>query len=348
MTAAAGGCCDIDGEMLFIVSGGVPATRDLAQGRFPGQNEFVPLPAFPEFQRLPVTARAAYQKLFGRLSAPYCDFSLNNLLIWLDCSDDLELSVHGGCAVLRFSSAFENNRRRYALFGTFNVDDAVRDVLEFIAARGEVAELGMIPEEAIERIVRKQGLVISEESWNADYVFHAETALRLQGKRYANLRQRVNAFETRYSRAERADLDLRDRQTNRLVRRLFADWIGSTHSRQNDLEGIEARAIAKHLDLAGSIPVEALGTFVDGRLVSVGLYHCPPQPGWIILNHIVSDQRYKGAFGHAFHQMIRQACDTGKTWLNAEQDLGRPGLRQAKSLLRPHRFLRRYSVSLAE
>lgn len=306
----------------------------------------MPLPTFPIFERLPDTARAAYQDLYGRLSAPYCDFSLNNALIWLDQGDDLELSVHGDCAILRFASPFEISRRRYALFGTANVYDAMSDVLDFMLAQGEDAGLCMVPEETVRLIDRKHGLDIKEERWNADYVFHVETAHDLRGRRYGNLRQRINAFESRYSNIERADLDLRDRQTNQLVRRLFEDWISSTRSRQNDLEGVEVLAIARHLDLAGSVPIHALGTFVGDRLVSVSIYHYPPQPGWIILNHIICDHRYQGAFGYSFHQVIRQAYDAGKTWLNAEQDLGRPGLRQTKSLFRPHRFLRRYSVSL--
>lgn len=307
----------------------------------------MPLPTFPMFERLLDTARATYQDLYARLSAPYCDFSLNNALIWLDQSDDLELSVHGDCAVLRFASPFEKGRRRYALFGTANVHDAMRDVLDFMLAQGEDDGLCMVPEETVRLIDRKHGLHIREENWNADYVFHVETAHGLRGTRYGNLRQRINAFESRYSNIERADLDLRNRQTNQLVRRLLEDWMSGTCSRQNDLEGVEVLAIARHLDLAGSVPIHALGTFVGDRLVSVSIYHCPPQPGWVILNHIMCDHRYKGAFGYSFHQVIRQAYDAGKTWLNAEQDLGRPGLRQTKSLLRPHHFLRRYSVSLS-
>jgi hypothetical protein len=299
------------------------------------------------FGRLPDTARAAYQDLYGRLSAPYCDFSLNNVLIWLDQGDDLELSVHGDCAVLRFASPFEKSRRRYALFGTANVGNAVWDVLDFMLAQGEDVGLCMVPGETVWLIDRKHGLHIEEESWNADYVFHIETAYGLKGRRYGNLRQRINAFESCYSNIERADLDLRDRQTNQLVRQLFEDRMSSTFSRQNDPGGVQGLAIAKHLDLAGSVRVHALGTFVGDRLVSVSIYHHPPQPGWIILNHIICDYRYKGAFGYSFHQVIRQAYDAGKTWLNAEQDLGRPGLRQTKSLLRPHHFLRRYSVSLS-
>lgn len=307
----------------------------------------MPLPTFPRFERLSDTARVAYHGLYGRLSAPYCDFSLNNVLIWLDQGDDLELSMHRDCVVLRFASPFENNRRRYALFGTGNVDDAMWDVLNFMRAQGEDVGLCMVPEETVGLIDCKYGLHIKEERWNADYVFHIETAHGLKGRGYGNLRRRINAFESCYSNIERADLDLRDRQTNQLVRRLVKDWMSSTCPRQNDPGGVEVLAIAKHLDLAGSVPIHALGAFVGDRLVSVSIYHYPPHPGWVILNHIMCDYRYKGAFGYSFYQVIRHAYDAGKTWLNGEQDLGRPGLRRTKSLLRPRRFLRRYSVSLS-
>ena len=93
------------------------------------------LPIFPIFERLSPDVWASYRERYEKLSAPYCDFSLNNLLIWLDQRDDVALSVAGECVVLRFSSVFDNNRRRYSLFGTGNVDCVVREVLSFIAAQ---------------------------------------------------------------------------------------------------------------------------------------------------------------------------------------------------------------------
>jgi hypothetical protein len=307
----------------------------------------MPSPTFPLFARLPDKARAAYQGLYGRLSVPYCDFSLNNALVWLDRGGDLELSRHGDCVVLRFASPFESGRRRYALFGTGDVDGAMRDVLAFMQVQGEDVGLCMVPEETVASIHCWRGLHIQEERGNADYVFHVETAHGLKGQTYGKLRGRISAFENGHSGIGRADLDLRDRQTNRWVRQSIEDWMSGPCSRQNDLRGAEAAATARHLALAGSIPVHALGTFVGDRLVSVSLYHHPPHPGWVILNRIVRDYRYKGAFGYSFHQVIRKAYEEGRTWLNAEQDLGKPGLRRTKSLLRPRLFLKRHSVSLS-
>jgi hypothetical protein len=214
-------------------------------------------------------------------------------------------------------------------------------------AQGEDVGLCMVPEETVGLIARKHGLHIKEERWNADYVIDVETAHALKGRRYGNLRRRMTVFESRYSKIERADLDLQDPHIGQMVRRSVEGWMSSTRSRQNDPGGWEARAIEKHLDLAGSLPIHGLGVFVGDRLVSVSIYHYPPHPGWVILNHIKCDYRYKGVFGYSFCQVIRQAYDAGKTWLNGEQDLDRPALRLTKSLLRPHQFLRRYSVSLS-
>jgi hypothetical protein len=214
-------------------------------------------------------------------------------------------------------------------------------------AQGEEDGLCMAPDETVALLANKQGLRIEEESWNADYVIDIETTHALQGTRYRNLRRRVNAVENHYSNIELVELDLRDQQTSQMVRRSVEDWMNSEFSRQNDPEGWEARAIGKHLDLAGSIPVHGQGLFDGDRLVSVSIYHYPPHPGWVILNHLKCDHRYKDLFGYSLYQVIQQMHDAGKKWLNGEQDLGRPGLHRTKSLLRPHHFLRRYSVSLA-
>ncbi|MBI3198587.1 MAG: hypothetical protein HYZ40_13990 [Rhodospirillales bacterium] len=142
----------------------------------------MPLPIFPVFERLSDTSRVDYQHFYGRLSAPYCDFSLNNVLIWLDQKGDLELSTHSDCVVLRFASPFENNRRRYALFGTGNVDGAIREVLEFMHAQGEDVGLCMVPEETVKLIGSTHGLHVTEEGWNADYVIRIESTLGLKGR----------------------------------------------------------------------------------------------------------------------------------------------------------------------
>jgi hypothetical protein len=303
------------------------------------------LPAFPNFAPLSPDLYAAYRERYARLSAPYCDFSLSNLLIWMNQRDDLALSAAGECLVLRFSSVFDDNRRGYALFGTGDVERAVREVLPTIAAEGEEATLCMVPDETVALIGNKDGLHIEEESRNVDYILDTGTARALKGSDYGNLRRRLNLFRKLYPDAEPVELDLHDRKTNELVRQSVEAW-ASEYPTKNDPEGLDLRAIAKHLNLATSMPVHARGLAIGGKLASVSLYHYPPHKGWLIFNHLRCDGRYRGVFGYSLYRMIDWAHANGTQWINIEQDLGKPGLRRIKSLFRPHHLLRRYSVSL--
>jgi len=303
-------------------------------------------PAFPNFAPLSPDLYAAYRERYAQLSAPYCDFSLNNLLIWLDQRDDVALSAAGECLVLRFSSVFDHNRRGYALFGTGDVERVARDVLHSIAAQGEETTLCMIPGETVALIGNKDGLCIEEESRNADYIIHTGTARALEGSNYGNLRRRLNLFRKLYPDAELVALDLRDRQSSHLVRQSVEAWAGENLTK-NDPEGLDLRAITKHLDLAGVIPGDARGLMIGGRLASVSIYHYPPHKGWLIFNHLRCDGRYRGLFAYSLYQMIDWAHANGTQWINLEQDLGKPGLRRIKLLFRLNHYLRRYSISLA-
>ena len=54
------------------------------------------------------------------------------------------------------------------------------------------------------------------------------------------------------------------------------------------------------------------------------------------------DRNHPGVYPYMFSQY---AARTSASWLNFEQDLGKPGLRQAKRALDPQRLSRKYRLS---
>jgi hypothetical protein len=61
-----------------------------------------------------------------------------------------------------------------------------------------------------------------------------------------------------------------------------------------------------------------------------------------VVHFAKADRTLEGVYPYLFS---RFAAGAGATWLNFEQDLGKPGLRQAKRALDPVRTLRKCRLS---
>jgi len=300
------------------------------------------LPKFPDFQPFSLSHRQEYLNYFSTLENPYCDFSLNDLWIWVNYNNDLVLCELNGNLVLRFTNVFDDNKLYYTLLGRSELGSTL-DIL----VRYGVTELTFLPEETVQSILRDTSYThtdISEDSDNGDYVYNVDDLVALQGKKYENLRTRINHFTQENNHIEVKELDVTQPSMKKLIKSSIKKW---SHA-HNDPSNIEFSAIEKHLELASTTPVYAYGLFSNKKLVSIIVFHLPPHKGWLICNHIKCDYTYRDVYGYAFYRLATMAQIKGIKWINLEQDLGKPGLRQFKTLFRPAMFLRRYTITLLQ
>jgi hypothetical protein len=301
-------------------------------------------PKFPEFQKLTINDRDMYLYYYAQLDEPYSDFSFDNALVWLDFHNDLEVSDLNNNLVLRFTNILENNTTCYSIIGVSHLEATIYTLLGFLVRCRERPVLSYVPEQ-ITLAINHPAIHIQEDIDNKDYIYDVNSLAAIHGKQYRNLRERVIKFENNQNISIRP-LNSRDQVTKEMIFSTIQKWSETENFLHNDPNRLELVAIRKHLDLAESLNMHTHGIYLDDKLVCIIITHSPPHKGWLIGNHLKYDYDYPGAFGYAVHVLAQLAQSEGIAWLNIEQDLGIEGLRRIKTLLRPEKFLRRYTVSL--
>lgn len=300
-------------------------------------------PKFPHFLAFSLKDKEAYLKHFSSsLAEPYCDFSLNDVYVWLNYNDDLEACLLNNNIVFRFSNTLESNKTRYTILGTNNLKDTLEQLNAYFLARNIAAELVYLPEEVALTIkgLNIPTVWIKEDQKNHDYVYSVDELLSLQGKQYENLRRRIAHFRKDNTNIEIKEFDLSLPSARKLIASAVLGW-----SSRNDPENGEYPAIMRHLKLAETLPVFAYGLYSNDKLINVNIFHLPPHKGWLIFNHIKCDYTYRDVYGFAFYSLFLIAKSKNIKWVNFEQDLGLEGLKRIKTYFRPQKMLRRYTLS---
>jgi hypothetical protein len=297
------------------------------------------LPRFPETRPLTPGDRDWYNAFYGTLP-PYSDQSFGNLLVWGNLHGDLSVSRLEDAVVFVSTDPFtDTGDPLVVLLGPSICQTMVNRVFDVMPALSSITvcgELSGIPGAA-------QTLGAELDRDNSDYLYDIEEHLALVGPRYKKLRNGRRRFLAEVGDLEVAEVDLVKPSSRDRLLTLTDHW-ARRHPPQNDPERLERRALTKLLSICRHVAYRAFELRVGSRTVAFSICQPVPQPGAILMGHLKCDYDYAAIFDAAFHSTLERLMRCGYHTLNLEQDLGRPGLRLHKSLLRPRRLLERFLV----
>ncbi|MCA9350135.1 DUF2156 domain-containing protein [Candidatus Nomurabacteria bacterium] len=302
------------------------------------------MPTFPKFTKFSIALKDDYNKFYAQFP-PYSDFSFGNLIIWLNQFRDLEISNLNGNIVYRFTNLFMDEQPMISLLGNTKIDQTLKDLLEYQISIGHPPEISMVPETIKTKVQDIKGLKISEEHGNANYILDTEKLTILPGTHYGKLRRQYSRFTREYcGRYEIKTLDIRDnRNACELVNGIHA-W--DRLYTKNDQERHESRAINTSLQHAKHLEMSNISVYIDGKLEAIALYQILPQHSYVIGNHTKANLGFKYLFNFTVLSMAKHLHEEGYPYINYEQDLDIPGLKEQKMGLRPINFLKHYKIEI--
>jgi hypothetical protein len=191
-----------------------------------------------------------------------------------------------------------------------------------------------LPEELAQRAQQEWSL---EARWNeddSDYVFEAGRLAALEGNALRSKRSQAAAF---VGATHPTVLSLLPRNIGAAVEVLdrWAAQVRRPAAATDYAACREALACFAALGLHGLQIVDSEGV-ARGFLIAQYLGQ-----GGAAIHFAKGDRNYPGVYPYMFSQY---AARTSASWLNFEQDLGKPGLRQAKRALDPQRLSRKYRL----
>jgi hypothetical protein len=310
---------------------------------------------FPVFKPFTEKNYKAYQE-FVFPYRQHCDFTLNNLLVWLGGDTNLSYSwLNGNCVIQAKESLYQSTNAGpqaaslawYTIVGDTWPDKSLASIF----ATGQIKQLLMVPDYFVEKIKRPEKYVITEDTHNRDYIIDVDKLLQSKGQDYGDFRYQINYFLRKYSEhAVLRELDLSNSADADKIRNCLNGWprINSFESTGNDPDRLDAQAIEMLLKLQPKLPIkhQCLGLFIEDTLQGFSIFHIPYAKDRIAMgNHIKFNGTLPRLFDFLVYATASKLRSQGVHILNAEQDMGIEGIRHHKTILNPFTFYKKYSIT---
>lgn len=299
---------------------------------------------FPEWSRFTTRYAAEYEKTIASLP-PYGDLLLNGLLVWLDYFDDLEVSRLNGNIAIRFTEAFSHHKEQIVtLIGKYQIDASLDALFAMQKSMGKRPVLRMVPGVVVEALAHPNRYTVNLDTDNSDYILSSSRLATLDGPSMRKMRREVISFQrTHEDEITVLELDLARYENKKFI-------INSTHLwnhvyTSNDREHSEGHAIDRALRLAEVLQLRCLALLINGKMEGYAIFRTLSQRDWASFPHIKVSRQQRYAFSYLMHRTVRLLHSEGVEYINFEQDLGLPGLREYKKHnLHPVGQLFKYTV----
>jgi hypothetical protein len=277
--------------------------------------------------------------------APYAEATFATLLVWNDI---------GGCQIAQFNGNVV--LRHHSCGGGYVVsmlgaNQAVETAQMLVKSEGEA--LRLVPSYSIGDLGRthweEASLQVVADRDNDDYVFSTSRLAELSGNDLKGKRKRRNAFTRNYE-PEQCTLDLTSTVDILAMLRCTELWLLQAADYQDEPPEEEMRGLTHLLELTARGDLWGMlgfGVRVGGELVggSIVETHGTDTVSGVVFK---ASRNYPGSAEFLRSSSAAQLATLGYQWINVQQDLGIPGLREMKSAYRPISMLHKWTIQPLE
>lgn len=262
-----------------------------------------------------------------------CDLSFANLCSWQFMSESA-YAIIDNHLVIRFTTG-EEMHEYFMPIGNGSIIPAINQLYECARKENEPLYLrGILPE--TRNILEQHYPTLFEYTADRDsfdYIYRRQDLVELKGKNYQPKRNHINKFKKEYT------FDYKP-LTPELIPgclRFEAEWCMKHGYSENENIRKERQALTyalrhyNELDLTGAV------IFVEGRIAAF-TFGAPINASTFGVHFEKADINIDGAYS-VINQEFASRLPEQYQWLNREEDMGIPGLRQAKQSYHPAMLL---------
>lgn len=297
-------------------------------------------------QDITIDKKDLIQSYIQRKCSQNSEFTFTNLFIWRKSYDIKYVIIDDMLCIMPKHDG--GDRSATFPLGFIDANGKERDVklvietlLDDLRERDCEPMIRLYDDKTVNKLVHTfpGKFIITEDVNYFDYVYRVDELTTLSGKKFHSKKNHVNRFKNMYSweyqslHAENAE------ECIELFERWYQDKTGDIPGLDEEKEAVfELFSHWNDLDVRGGC------LRVDGKMVafSVGEPLCC-KTAVIHLEH--ADTSYQGAFA-AMNQQFLEHEWSDFEFVNREEDMGIPGMRQAKLSYRPVSMVKKYVATL--
>ena len=301
-----------------------------------------------DFKELELTDKPLLMEYLGKWSMDNAEHSFANLYMWRKaynikfCEKDDVLFLrfrheYGSAHPILFSPLPKNEDMDYC--------KVMEATIQYCADHGFPFKLQSVVEKMVEyiRFNCKDIFTITLDRDYSEYVYNTEDLINLTGKKYHKKRNHINRFLELYPNHEYAPITPADIDA---CKAMYKEWQAARLAEgMEDLE-LEEFALWEGLDNMEVLALEGGLVRVDGKVEGFTLGERISDKAALI--HIEkANQDIQGLYPFINREFLK-ANYSDLQYVNREEDMGIPGLRQAKESYYPVFLINKYMVTLKE
>lgn len=299
------------------------------------------VPIFPDFKIITLDDRALI-KQFTLPYPPYNDFDFVSLWTYNSRGENA-FSFYQGNLLVKMED-FITGKYFYSFLGTGKLKQTVEVLLSRASQEGIDPTLRLIPGINLEGSPDLQPEFSVHDDLNScDYILSVEHLSTLQGFEFKNKRNQLNKFKNSFPSHVVKEIDLTNVDVELQIENLYSKWFEQKENYSYDTT-LEHNAIRRLFPVANELHVQAIGIYVDDKLIAFSTYHII-HDGYAIFSFHKADITFEGIYTLLNNELAKRLFAQGVKFINYEQDLGIENLKNAKMLWRPIFFLKKYSIS---
>lgn len=299
---------------------------------------------YPNFRKFTDRDFIPYYNIYIKWFAPYADISPVNLLSWFDIDGSLEISRLDDAVILCYDNPFENLTKNYIILEP-KVSIAHIDAIYSLGTEAVPVSLKEQPATLYQDIPDNSPFIFTENRDSFEYIFSTYEQSVLHGNSFSRQRRRIGLYERQH---ERSLIEVNYRETvaaqdKALMINIINSW-KLTAEVTDDRENREFEALLQAIQTSDLfIERKCLFLYINGKAVAFSLFSLYGDTANVA--HIKVDYTIKYTFDYVTYLLARELNKRNIDFMNFEQDLGIPGLRDHKTRMRPVKMLKKIDIT---
>ena len=299
------------------------------------------IPQFPLFKQLELTDRPEILAITEKF-LPYSDYDFGSIWSW-DFTGQMQIATLNGNLVLRFID-YITSEAFFTFIGNTEVTVTAETLLEYAKSHNIEKILKLIPAQVASGLDPLL-FTITHDSDNDDYIISTHNLAEYPGPKYSHKRRAVNQFLRLGCDYSFKTIDLGDILVQSEIRDLFVLWQTFKNAETPANQEHEYTALNRCLAAYKELNLFSTGLYIDNELQAfwiLGLL-----TGQYAISHFekANTEAFQGIFPFLKRETSRILIQKDILWINLEQDLGIPGLRQSKQSYIPDAMVQKFIVS---
>ena len=299
--------------------------------------KMIPIPEFPKYRKIELEDKPIFDDLFKKYHPLISDFTFTNLFTWR-YAHKFHISNIGDFVLV--ISLKDNNWRIYDPIGPIEKKKEIIKRCFSLLPATDTVRFVMLLDIVAELFRRNSSYVIEEERNNFDYVYLTKNLIELKGKDYDSKRNFIKRFNEKYKyeykRITKDDIE----------KCIFFEEEWCLNRDCFGIEGLEKerKAIKDMLVNFEYLKIKGGMLTINNKIEAVTLGEALNKETFVV--HIEkANSDYIGSY-QVINQMFCSAEAVNYKYVNREQDLGIPGLRNSKESYHPHKMIKKYTLAL--